>query len=166
MSNTFIHLPPSSSNVLGPIDVNVNASNDSIKISDGTDTLAINTDGSLNIAGSISGSVDAITTGINEFAFNETTIAAGATTTIISQLFISEYKLRRVRASGENIGVYSLKFGASGVDKYRSTYTDFNVVLDYETGITIPAGTTVNVEITNSSASPALYSAQLLYSAK
>lgn len=162
--NTFIHLPPIAS--LGPIDVNVSASNDSIKISDGTDTLAINADGSLNIAGSISGDVTALLTGINEFSYNEVTIAAGATTTVISQLFPTEYKLRRTRGSGENIGVFFLKFNSSGVDKIRTTYTDFNALMDYETGITIPAGTTVNVDVTNSSASPAQYSVQILYSAQ
>lgn len=165
MSNTFIHLPPTGS-ITGPIDVNVNASTDSIKISDGTDTLAINADGSINIAGVISGSVDSVVIGLNEYTFNETTIAAGATTTVISQLFLTEQKLRKVKGSGENIGVYSLKFDAVGVDKWRSTFTDFNMVMDYETGITIPANTTVTVDITNSSTNPASYNAQLLYSPK
>lgn len=165
--NTFIQLPRAggSSTITGPIDVNISPSNDSIKISDGVDTLAINTDGSLNIAGSISGNVNAINTGVNEFTFNELVIAAGATTTLISQLFPSEYKLRRVRGSGETIAVYSIKFGASGVDKLRSTYTDFNATFDFETGITIPAGTTVNIDVTNAGSAPAQFSAQILYSA-
>lgn len=164
MASTFIHLPPTSS-ITGPIDVNVSAASDSIKISDGVDTLAINADGSINISGAITGDVNAISTGVNEFAFNEITIAAGATGTVISQLFPTEYKLRRVRGSGETIGVYTLKFGATGVDKLRSTYTDFNALFDYETGITIPAGTTVIISVQNAGTAPALFSAQLLYSA-
>lgn len=165
MANTFIHLPPTgSSTITGPIDVNVSAASDSIKISDGTDILAINPDGSLNIAGAISGDVNAVVTGLNEYSYNEVTIAAGATQTVLSQLFPTEYKLRRVRSSGENIGVYFLKFGASGVDKYRSTYTDFNALMDFETGITIPAGTTVSIEVTNNGTTPGLFSSQFLYS--
>lgn len=167
MADSFIYLPPtSSSTITGPIDVNVSASsNDSIKISDGVDTLAINADGSLNIAGSISGTVDAVLTGVNEYTYNEVTIAAGASTTVISQLFATDYKLRRVRGSGETIGVYYVKFNTSGVDKIRSTYTDFNATFDFETGITIPAGTTVNIEVTNAGSSPALFSINMLYSA-
>lgn len=167
MADSFIYLPPtSSSTITGPIDVNVSAAgNDSVKISDGVDTLAINADGSLNIAGVISGSVDAIFTGVNEYSYNEVTIAAGGTTTIISQLFATDYKLRRVRGSGETIGVYYIKFNSSGVDKMRSTYTDFNATFDFETGITIPAGTTVNIEVTNAGNAPALFSINMLFSA-
>jgi hypothetical protein len=165
MSSTFIHLPPITTT--GPIEVSVDASNDSIKISDGVDTLAVNADGSINanITGSISGEVTAILTGVNEYEYAETTIASGATVTVVSRFFPDDYKLRRVRGSGENIAVYYLKFTGVGVDKLRSTYTDFNATFDYETGIAIPGGTTVAVDVTNSSTTPGLFSVQLLFSA-
>lgn len=157
--------------VIGEVQIESSAADgDNIAISDGVNTLDINPDGSINTniinTLNVSGSVDALFVGINQFTYNEISIAAGATVTIISQLFSTAYKLRKVRGSGENIGVFTLKFNAAGVDKYRTTYTDFNYLLDYETGISIPAGTTVTIEATNVSNSPSLYSTQILYSAK
>lgn len=164
-------------NADGSINVNVAVShlNDSIRLGDGTSLLTstlvsgkqgldvnlINT-----LSATVSGEVDAVLTGLNEYAYAETTIAAGATVTVVSQLFPTAYKLRRVRGSGENIAVYEIKFNGTGIDKSRSTYTDFNMVFDYETGIDIPAGTTVSVAVTNSGTVPALFSAQMLFSAR
>jgi hypothetical protein len=164
-------------NADGSINVNVAVShlNDSIRLGDGTSLLTstlvsgkqgldvnlINT-----LSATVSGEVDAVLTGLNEYTYNETTIAAGATTTVVSQLFATAYKLRRVRGSGENIGRFFLKFNGVGVDKILTTYTDFNSLMDYETGIDIPAGTTVTLEVTNVSTTPGVYSAQLLYSIK
>lgn len=166
MSNTFIHLPRSGSTAItGPIDVNIDG-NDKIKITDNDgDILNVTPDGKLQIDGVITGNVNAVVTGVNEFEFAETTIAGGGTTTVVTRSFPDEYKLRRVRGSGENVAVYYLKFSGSGVDKMRSTYTDFNALMDFETGVTIPAGTVVTVDVTNSTSSPALFSVQLLFSA-
>ena len=159
--------------ITNAIDVDISHTTDSIKLGDGTNLVTTSASASkrgldVNVLNNIdiSGSVDALFVGVNEYTFNEISVAAGATLTIISQLFPTDYKLRKVKGSGENIGVFSLKFSGAGVDKYRTTYTDFNYLLDYETGIFIPAGTTVTVEATNVSNSPALYSTQILYSAK
>lgn len=159
----------------GSINANVAVTHvgDSIRLGDGTNFLTSTTIGSdigldVNILNSIevTGKVDALIVGINEYIYNEITIAAGATSTVVSQFFPTAYKLRRAKGSGENLGVFELKFNATGVDKYRTTYTDFNVLLDYETGISIPAGTTVTMAVTNSTNTPALYSTQLMFSAK
>jgi hypothetical protein len=167
MASTFISLPISGSTITGPIDVNVSAANDSIKISDGTDILAINADGSINIAGSttVSGSVDAVITGLNEYEYSEAlAVAAGGTATVVSHFFATTYKLRRASCTGENVAVYTVYFDAVAMDKKRSTYTDFNCCFDYETGIEVPAGTTVTIEVENASTSAGDFSAQLLFS--
>lgn len=156
------------------IEIDISHTTDSIRLGDGTNYITSTpAPGSkngldVNVLNNIdiSGNVDALLVGINEYTYNEISIASGATMTVISQLFPTDYKLRKVRGSGENIGVFSVKFDATGVDKYRTTYTDFNVILDYETGIFIPAGTTVIVEVMNVSNTPSLFSTQILYSAK
>lgn len=172
MASTFISLPVTSSgSISGPIDVQISASNDSIKISDGTDTLAINADGSINAniggSASITGNVDAVLTGLNEFQYNEVlAVAAGATTAVVTKFFPVEYKLRRINATGSNVSTWTVILDATDIDKIRSNHTDLNVVFDYETGITIPAGSTVVVEVTNAGASAGDFSARLLFSAK
>lgn len=172
MASTFISLPAASVS-LGTVDVVVTAQNDSIAISDGYNTLAVNPDGSLNVAGisTVTGSVTVdggtvAVTGQNEFTYNEQIIAAAGNATIVSKFFAIAYKLRRVSATGATIGTYTVRFNGTAVDKLRSNYTDFNCKFDYETGIAIPPGTTVTVYVENGSATDAaLFSAQLLYSA-
>jgi hypothetical protein len=112
------------------------------------------------------GSVNALLVGINEYTYGESLgLAGGAEATLVSQFFVAQYKLRRVSCTGENIGVYTVYFNGVPVDKKRSTYTNFNCEFDYETGITIPANTTVEVKVENASSSVADFSAQILYSA-
>lgn len=173
MASTFITLP-SAADIVGPVEVTVTAQNDSIRIADAAgDTLAINPDGSINVAGieSITGtvSIDGGTVGIsgqNEFEYNELTIPAAGSATVVSRFFAVAYKLRRVSATGGTIGTYTVRFNGTAVDKLRSNYTDFNCRFDYETGIAIPPGTTVTVFVENgSTVDAALFSAQLLFSA-
>lgn len=171
MASTFITLP--SANIAGPVEVTVNADNDSIAISDGYNTMAVNSDGSINVSGistvtgqvTVDGGTVAIT-GENEFEYSQVTIAALGSAVVVSRLFPTAYKLRRVSATGATVGTYTVRFNGTAVDKLRSNYTDFNCKFDYETGIAIPAGTTVSVLVENGSATDAaLFSAQLLFSA-
>jgi hypothetical protein len=156
MASTFISLPSLAAN--GPIDVVVNASTDSIRISDGTDTLAVNPDGSINVVSS--------PTGNNSYLFDEVTgVAINASATVITQFFASSVKLRKVNISGTNRATFALKFDSTEIDKCRTSLQDFNVQLDYETGILVPANTTVSVEVTNAGPSLGNFNALLLYSA-
>lgn len=169
MASTFISLPISGGTITGPIDVNINAASDSIKISDGTDTLAINADGSINIAGNttVSGSVDSVITGLNEYEYNEVaSVASGASVIVVARTFSMEYKLRRVSCTGDSVGVFTVLFNGVPVDKKRSTYTDYNCEFDYETGIVVSAGTIVEVEAENASTTVGDFSSRLLFSPK
>lgn len=172
MASTFISLPAVSVDV-GTVDVVITADNDSIAISDGTNTMAVNSDGSINVSGisTVSGSVSidggtVAVTGQNQFEYNQATIPAASSAVVVSRLFPTAYKLRRVSATGATVGTYTVRFNGTAVDKLRSNYTDFNCRFDYETGIAIPAGTTVSVLVENGSTTDAgLFSAQLLFSA-
>lgn len=173
MASTYLSLPAASVS-LGTVDVVVTAQNDSIAISDGFNTLAVNPDGSLNVSGmsTVTGEVtiDGGTVGItgqNEFEYSELIIPAAGNATVVSRYFETAYKLRRVSATGATIGTYTVRFNGTAVDKLRSNYTDFNCKFDYETGIAIPPGTTVTVFVENgSTVDAALFSAQLLFSAQ
>ncbi len=105
-------------------------------------------------------------TGNNQFEYAETlAIPAGNTATIVSRNFATAHKLRRVDATGNAIGTYSIKFNGQDVDKKRSTVTNFNCEFNYETGITIPANTIVSVTVTNgSNSNDGDFAARLLFS--
>jgi hypothetical protein len=107
-------------------------------------------------------------TGANEYDFDEIVdLAANASETIISHYFATQYKLRKVSTTGSSVGVYTVVFDGNPIDKKRSTVTDYNCEFDYETGITIPAGTTVSVIVQNTSTVNAgTFSARLLFSAQ
>lgn len=179
MASTYITLPAQTV-TLGTVDVVVTAQNDSIAIANGANTLAVNPDGSINVAGmsTVTGSVSidggtvtldggtVTTTGQNEFEYNQVSVPPTGSATVVSHFFATNYKLRRVSATGATVGVYTVRFNGSPVDKLRSNYTDFNCRFDYETGIAVPAGTTVSVLVENGSTTDtALFSAQLLFSA-
>lgn len=173
MASTFITLP-AAADIVGPVEVTVNAQNDSIRIADAAgDTLAINPDGSINVSGienitgtvSIDGGTVAVS-GQNEFEYNQVVIPAAGSAVVVSRFFAIAYKLRRISATGATVGTYTVRFNGTPVDKLRSNYTDFNCRFDYETGISIPPGTTVTVFVENGSTTDsALFSAQLLFSA-
>lgn len=156
-------------NLPGGFDVEIDAADgDNIAISDGTNTVVVNADGSLNITdngGSLTVDGQVATVGINEYKYGEQlNVAAGANSTLVSHLFATSYKLRRVSVSGENIAVYTVYFNATAIDKRRATYMNFNCEFDYETGISIPPGTTVSVEVENSGSTSSDFNAQLLFS--
>jgi hypothetical protein len=104
--------------------------------------------------------------GTNQFEYNEVlSVAPGATITLLSRNFPTAYKLRRVDATGNCIGTYSVQFNNEDIDKKRSTIVNFNCEFNYETGITIPAGTIVSVVVTNSSdENSGDFAARLLFS--
>lgn len=157
MASTFISLP-AGAEITGPIDVIVNAANDSIRIADaGGDELAINADGSINV--NTSGGVS------NEYTTGESTsVAISGSATVVSQYFATAHRLRRVSCSGTNRAEYTLYFDASQIDKQRSTVAEVNCKFDYETGILIPADTTVTVEVLNAGTTTGDFNAILIYS--
>lgn len=141
MASTFINLPVTASAISGPIDVNISASNDSIKISDGTDTLAINSDGSINVA--LTGG------GLTSATYNEVTgVASGVLTTVASFTAVASTKVRRIMAAGTNIAAYEVVVDGNVRAK---SYTNFggplDVVFDFEDGLSLSIGNQVLVRV-------------------
>ena len=129
MASTFISLPAAT--------VSVGA----VQITDGTDTLAVNADGSINVA--LTGG------GITALTYNEVTSVASSTlTTVATYVAGSSVKLKRVEASGTNIAYYIVTVNGSVVAK---KYTNFGgpleVNFDFKDGLALVAADTVLVRV-------------------
>ncbi len=142
MASTFIALPLSSSSISGPIDVVVNASTDSIRISDGTDTLGINADGSLNV-NVVSGALDV------ESTYNEVIgVASGVTTLICSYTSSGNERVLNIEASGSNIAKFTVELNGNVIaQKYTNFNGPLNVSFDFNAGLTLVAADLVEVYV-------------------
>jgi hypothetical protein len=106
----------------GSINANVEVSaadGDSVAISDGTDTLAINADGSINV-NVTSGSAETV-----KIFYNEVTAVASSTlTTIITFTAaggVTTY-LQKIEVSGTNIAQYTVEINSVVKDKKRTYF--------------------------------------------
>lgn len=139
----------------GSIDVNciISAANDSIRISDGTDTLAINTDGSINanITGSVSissGDVNVIETGTVATVYNEVLSIASATlTTIVSYTAVQPSRLKVVEVSGTNIAEFTVYVNGSPIHKKRTYYGYLDSSFQFSKGYALVASDVVQVKV-------------------
>lgn len=132
MASTYISLPVSNVNV------------GSVQVTDGTDTLQINNDGSINVA--ITGG------GLTTVTYNEITgLASGSLTTIASFTAVSSVRLRKAMAAGTNIASYEVQINGSVKAK---SYTNFGgpleTAFDFEDGISLGIGDIVTVKVIHS----------------
>lgn len=132
MASTFINLPVEQ--------VSVGA----VQITDGTDNLAINSDGSINVA--ITGG------GLTTVTYNEvTSVASGILTTVCSYTATSSVRLRKVLASGTNIASYEVQLnGVTLAKKYTNFGGPMDVDFDFEDGRSIVATNIVTLKILHS----------------
>lgn len=112
-----------------------------VKITDGTDTLAINADGSINVT--LSGSETVLET------YNEiSSVVNSVLTTIVSYTALAPGKLKQINVSGTNIAEYSVELNSVVIDKRRTYFgsalnTDFN----YDDGLLITTADTIVVKV-------------------
>lgn len=138
----------------GAIEVAINAENDSIAVSDGTNTLAINPDGSINVVDS--GSSPIVFSNV-DYYFNEApSVLPGVETQIFAlTATITDLNIIKIDASGNNIAKYILKIDGSPVMVKRSWWTGFNVCFEFEgisKGILLSTGSTLAVFVLHNSA--------------
>lgn len=129
MASTFISLPAQKVTV------------GSVQITDGTDMLAINGDGSINVA--LTGG------GVTSVTYNEvTSVAASVLTTVATFVAGSSVKLKHVEAAGTNIAYYEVVLNGSVVaKKYTYFGSALNVDFDFRDGIALTGGDTVLVRV-------------------
>ena len=129
MASTFINLPVEQANV------------GSVKVTDGVDQLAINSDGSINVAVTSGG-----LTGLTYSEANS--VASGVPTTVCTFTAMSAIKLKSVQAAGTNIATYYVKLNGFTIAK---SYTNFggpmDVNFDFKGGEELVISDVVTLEV-------------------
>ena len=141
----------------GDVDVEISASDgDNIAISDGTNTLIVNPDGSINVKFQ-EPSV------INEF--NEiNSVSSGVTTSILSYTALDDGKLKQISVSGSNIAMYEILVDSNLVDKcYTYFGGSLNYIFDFKDGYDITSGQNILVRVTHNRPFVGDFNARLQY---
>lgn len=139
----------------GAVEVAIDASSDNIAIKDPTSgyTLKVNADGSINADVVI---VPA-TPGIPVSVYNEISGVAMGSTQLVTTYTVpagNPLALTRVDVSGDSIATFVVEFNSAVNAKRRLYYTEFNTVFEYsnsQDGFNLPAGTVIDVYVTNNS---------------
>lgn len=120
---------------------------DSIRIGDGDSEMAVNQDGSINVAIVQTGS-DAL--GGLSWQYNEISgVPSGVETSVLSVAVPSGQKrIQKIEVSGDNVAEIRVKVNGSTVSKKRLWWGNFNATFDFEqfiNGIKLLAGDTLTV---------------------
>jgi hypothetical protein len=166
---------------IGTVSVLIDAaSGDNISISDGTHTLEINPDGSINVVATdldirnltflqdkvdVSGSSISILdnkTLVNTYA-SVSSIASGALTTILTKNVSVPSKLMFCSASGENIAKYDILLNGNVLSSSRTYFgNSLNVNFNFDKGISLINGDVVTVRVIHNRPSPGDFNANVL----
>lgn len=123
----------------------LSATQDNVAISDGTDTLAVNADGSINV-------VVAASSGTAVTDYSEA--AALATLTSSNHDYTASggaFEVRRIEVSGESIGTFEILLNGVAKGKIRTSVEEPNAVFNFEDGTTVADTQVVRVVRTNDS---------------
>lgn len=123
----------------------LSASQDNVAISDGTDTLAVNTDGSINVvtqssSGTAIANYDQVAALASAASDNHDYTAAGGT-----------FEPLRVEVSGESIGTFQILANAVVVGLVRTSVENPNAVFNFPDGFSIADTQVLRVVRTNDS---------------
>src|SRR6266853_3983508 len=127
----------------GDVDVAKSAADgDRVLVSDGTNNLSINPDGSINV--NTSGTAGTYKQNYNEII----SVGASTLTTIVSFTATALSKLKKVDASGTNISKYSIIVNSSIIDTKRTMFgTSLNVAFDFDDGYPLSMGDQVFLKV-------------------
>jgi hypothetical protein len=131
-------------NILGKNGLDVNIINNvNTIITDGTDALAINSDGSIN--------VNVISSGSNYLnKYNEVTgVATGITTVVVTHTSTINTFLQQVMMAGNTPAVYELLVNSVVFAKQYTYYTNLNGSFDFSRGLQINIGDIVQLKVTH-----------------
>lgn len=129
MASTFINLPVEEAHV------------GSVRITDGVDQLAINADGSINVA--VTGG------GLTGITYQEAlSVASGVPTTVCTFTAMSDIKLKAVQAAGTNIAMFSVKVNGFVIAKnYTNFGSAFGLEFDFKGGEELSIADVVTLEV-------------------
>lgn len=145
--------------VLGTVECVISAaSGDSIAISDGTDTLSVNPDGSINV------NVVTSTAGTYKVIYDEATgIASGVTEILIDFSPIINTRLVQIDVSGTNIATYEIIKNAAVINKKRTNFgSELNENFDFD-GMVLINGDNLKISVVHERPSVGDFNATLKY---
>lgn len=122
------------------VNVDIDASEDSIAIKNGNNQLAVNSDGSINVR---------TTQGVVTSSYNEVVnVVSGITTQVIQITSPANSRLQKVFFSGSNIAVYELTINNIVVDKQRTYFgNSLNGVFDFQEGLNLTTGSIIRLYV-------------------
>lgn len=150
-------------NINGEVSIELDAADgDNVAISDGTDTLSVNTDGSINVVTTYVANL----TEQNYFG-EVSSVASGVETTILSYTVpvgVSSY-IHYVEASGTNIAMFTVYNNGSPIAKKWSIYTKLDVDYTFASpttkGVKFLAGDVITIKALHNRSSLGDFSARL-----
>ena len=125
---------------------------DSVRIGDGTDEMAVNPDGSINvnIVQSPTVPLDGLTISHNEIS----SVSASVETNIISLVAPSNnYRITKIEVSGDNVAHYRVKVNGSTIVNKRTYWSGFNETFnfeDFQNGLKLSIGDILTVTVVHS----------------
>lgn len=126
---------------------NTNANAWPTKISDGTDVLAVNSDGSINVNIGTTSSAPGLSVTHNEI----TSVASGVETTLMTITpSASGLRVFKIEVSGDTVAHYRVKINDSVIFNKRSWWTEFNQSFDFQeftNGLFLNSGQVVTVTV-------------------
>lgn len=129
----------------------------SVRLGDGTNEIAVNTDGSLNVNVIQSSSVPGL-----QYWFNETLAVPNATeTTLISLVGPPQgRRITKVSVSGDNLAQFRVKLDSNTVESRRTWWNHFNETFAFESfsnGLVVGSGVTLSVTVLQNRPVPGTY---------
>ena len=128
----------------------INHAQDSIKVGDGTDLLAVNSDGSINVVTTTDNPDEEI---VSEFS-SISSVISGSNTTLLTYTvpLVKTGYLQRIEIGGNNIGTYEIYFNSVLSGRKRTYFGgSLSDVFNFEGGIKrgfkLLAGTIVQLKV-------------------
>lgn len=149
--------------ISGEVNIEVNAADgDNVAISDGLDTLAINSDGSINVITSFSPTL------VEKNYFDSiSSVSSGIETIILTYTVPVGYKayIHYVEAGGTNVAQYTIYRNGNPMAKKWSIYTQLNVDCNFSSpttkGIEFLSGEVITISVLHNRTSLGDFSARL-----
>lgn len=126
---------------------NTNANGWPVKVTDGTDVLAVNPDGSINVSISGASNPDGLTVTFNEI----TSVGSGIETSIATLIApVGGARVQKVDVSGDNIALFRVKLDGDTIATRRTWWGNFNENFEFESfinGLLLTSGQTLEVTV-------------------
>ena len=139
--------------VIGELAVDLDQSEDSVAIGDGTNLVSVTTEGALNVQ--VKGQE------VN-FDYNEVLILAGASDIILTKTFTVDKRIKSVLLSGDNLGKYVITLNGNEISILRTTWLNFNLMVPMN-DLYASSGDILEVSVTNNNTSVASFNATLFF---